>query len=115
MLAKREIRADSTAMAERNVTDDVLPSAQLFEGEKSGETPATANQPSSSILRTNKDCEEDYKYITGLKLAVVIVSVTLVAFLMMLDLSIIVTVSQDRAISGDDCVPLLIPIRPFPV
>lgn len=100
-------------MPEQNVTDDILPSAKTFEGEKSRETPATTDKSSSGILRTDKDCEEDYKYITGPKLAVVIVSVTLVAFLMMLDLAIIATVSQDRAISGDDCMPLLVLIRPF--
>ncbi len=36
---------------------------------------------------------EDYEYVTGFKLAIVIVSVTLVFFLVMLDLSIIATVS----------------------
>lgn len=37
---------------------------------------------------------EEYRYVTGFKLAIVIISVTLVFFLVMLDLSIISTVSQ---------------------
>lgn len=41
---------------------------------------------------TAKAAEPEYEYITGVKLLLVMASVTLVAFLMMLDMSIIVTV-----------------------
>lgn len=81
-------------MQEQNVASDVLLSAQIIEGEKLGEDPATASQHSSGNLRNNEVSEEEYKYITGLKLAVVIVSVTLVVSLMLLDVSIIATVVE---------------------
>ena len=37
---------------------------------------------------------EEYQYVTGFKLAIIMVSMTLIFFLVMLDLSIITTVSQ---------------------
>lgn len=40
----------------------------------------------------------DHEYVTGVKLAVVIVSVTLVAFLILLDTSIVATVSSQHMI-----------------
>ena len=41
--------------------------------------------------------DEGHEYVTGIKLAVVIISVTMAAFLYMLDSSIIATVSLPRA------------------
>ena len=49
---------------------------------------------SSESVENSEPGHEEYKYVTGFKLAIVIVSVTLVFFLVMLDLSIIATVSQ---------------------
>jgi hypothetical protein len=40
--------------------------------------------------------EEEYVYLTGIKLGLVMVGVTLVAFLMLLDMSIVVTASYPR-------------------
>lgn len=82
-----------TALQEQNVARDVSPSAQIIEGEKLEETSATSNLPIDEMR------EEDYQYITGLKLAVVIVSLTLVVSLMLLDLSIIATVVKPVLLS----------------
>ena len=38
--------------------------------------------------------DEEYQYVTGFKLAIIMVSMTLIFFLVMLDLSIITTVSH---------------------
>ena len=48
--------------------------------------------PSSENTDSNDTTEEDYDYVTGLKLFTVISCLTLVAFLIMLDQSIIATV-----------------------
>jgi hypothetical protein len=47
--------------------------------------------------------EEEYEYVTGFKRSIIIISVTLVAFLMMLDMSIIVTVSHQSMVFKNDC------------
>ena len=44
--------------------------------------------------------ETEYEYITGIKLWLVIASITLICFLMMLDMSIVVTVSFYNSIKG---------------
>ncbi len=49
-------------------------------------------KPSEASTTTATVAEPEYEYITGIKLFLVIASVTLVAFIMMLDMSIIVTV-----------------------
>ena len=48
----------------------------------------------SGNVNPSQEFEEDYQYITGIKLAIVIACITLVAFLIMLDQSIIATVSH---------------------
>jgi hypothetical protein len=53
--------------------------------EKSG----SANSTSDSIAE-----EEEWEYVTGLKLAIIIGAITLSAFIMLLDMSIVVTVSR---------------------
>jgi hypothetical protein len=50
------------------------------------------HHPSDPSIETATAGNEDYKYVTGLKLTFVMISVTLVGFLMMLDTSIIATV-----------------------
>jgi hypothetical protein len=49
-------------------------------------------QLSDASIETASAGEDDYEYVTGFKLAIVTISVTLVAFLIMLDTSIISTV-----------------------
>lgn len=44
--------------------------------------------------------ETEYEYITGVKLWLVIASITLICFLMMLDMSIVVTVSFDNSLKA---------------
>ena len=43
---------------------------------------------------TQNTDDEEYQYVSGFKLALIMVSMTLIFFLVMLDLSIITTVSQ---------------------
>lgn len=47
-------------------------------------------------VKTGEANEEEWQYVTGFKLGVVIVSVTLVAFVMMLDMSIVSTVISSK-------------------
>lgn len=62
--------------------------------EKSIDDTAIAQKPSADAPM-GPDGDVEYEYIVGVKLAVVMISVTLVAFLMMLDLAIISTVSHE--------------------
>lgn len=84
--------------------------AHTVDGEKPADKTATPDQHSGVSVQ---DVEEHHEYITGLKLGVVMVSVTLVVFLMMLDLAIIATVSRNRVTIWYDQLPMLISIRPF--
>lgn len=53
----------------------------------------STNDPPKEILVTVDDSKDDEsKYLTGTKLGLVVASVTLVTFLVLLDISIIVTV-----------------------
>jgi hypothetical protein len=54
-----------------------------------------ATKPSEASATAVEDGKTEHEYITGVKLFLVMASVTLVMFLMMLDMSIIVTVSLD--------------------
>lgn len=75
-------------MEENPLTDTVLVAnhqSNMAGGEK-------AERPISS---SGQESSEEYEYVTGFKLAIVIASVTMVFFLVMLDLSIIATVSQE--------------------
>lgn len=45
-------------------------------------------------VETRNPEDEEYQYVSGFKLALIMVSMTLIFFLVMLDLSIITTVSQ---------------------
>jgi hypothetical protein len=57
---------------------------------------ASATEKHSDADQKVDGGEEAYEYVTGIKLWLVVASVTLIAFLMMLDMSIIVTVSFYR-------------------
>ena len=52
------------------------------------------NSIEAEVVPTNEELNEDHQYVTGLKLGMALFSTTIVAFLMMLDLAIIVTVSE---------------------
>jgi hypothetical protein len=53
----------------------------------------SSNDKTAPVTTTaNSDTETEHEYISGFKLFLVITAVTLVVFLMMLDMSIIVTV-----------------------
>lgn len=52
-----------------------------------------------SVTHTKAE-ELEYEYITGIKLWLVVASITVVCFLMMLDMSIVVTVSLPSLASG---------------
>lgn len=96
------------------VSSGTEPMAHTVNGEKSADKTATPDQHSGvSVQNVEESEEEHHEYITGLKLGVVMVSVTLVVFLMMLDLAIIATVSRNRVTIWYDQLPLLIPVRPF--
>lgn len=75
-------------MEEENLPDTALVAnrqSNMAGGEKAESPLSSPNQEMSSDM---------YEYVTGFKLAIVIASVTMVFFLVMLDLSIIATVSQ---------------------
>ena len=57
----------------------------------------------SDNTETAKESEET-QYVTGFKLGIVLFSTTLVAFLMLLDLAIIVTVSHTRPVNRIDVI-----------
>ena len=63
-----------------------------------GEKPQVHSETPDALSRENEQSQEnsqgEHQYVTGFKLAIVMVSLTLVFFLVMLDLSIIATVSQ---------------------
>lgn len=82
---------------EKQNTSDGVPVADRqpdLNGRKSHEQLSSLGELSSESAKRQDPGYQDYKYVTGFKLAIVIVSVTMVCFLVMLDLSIIATVSQ---------------------
>ena len=66
---------------------------------------ASDHLTSDDLPATLEGGEDDYKYVTGFKLVIVMVSVTLVAFVMMLDLSIVSTVSCTKSRVGEIGIP----------
>lgn len=74
-------------MEEKPLTDTIL----VANRQSNMASEERAERPISS---SGQESSEEYEYVTGFKLAIVIASVTLVFFLVMLDLSIIATVSQ---------------------
>ena len=75
----------------------ILNTAVLADAKPSEQTSITDEIHSDEVSKTPVTSDEEYEYIAGFKLTIVMVSVTMVAFLMMLDLSIISTVSQSEA------------------
>lgn len=61
------------------------------------EVPRGHSAGTTSALDSN---EKEYEYLTGFKLAALMFSITLVAFLMLLDTSVVSTVSLHTPISG---------------
>ena len=63
-----------------------------------GEKPQRQSSNTAALPRDNVGSQghgqKDHQYVTGFKFAIVMVSLTLVFFLVMLDLSIITTVSK---------------------
>lgn len=90
-----------------------------LEREGEGEKDQPTSMPSSlqdSEKKTNKNTEqesteEEYDYITGFKFVILMMSITLAVFLMLLDISIIVTVRSQftiiyRCVTADNvCLP----------
>jgi hypothetical protein len=92
---------------ENKFNDENIREANLELGRPQGATPSqdiaekaedvSSNDktaPTTTTTTENHDEEFDHEYISGLKLFLVITAVTLVFFLMMLDMSIIVTVGS---------------------
>ena len=82
---------------EQHNTSDSVPVADHqsnLDGEKAQEQTSNADQLSSENVEIQEIGRQEYNYITGFKLAIVIFSLTMVFFLVMLDMSIITTVGQ---------------------
>ena len=69
-----------------------------FQSKANGEKPETqlmkSKEHGTESAETQDTDPEEYQYVTGFKLAIIMVSMTLIFFLVMLDLSIITTVRQ---------------------
>jgi hypothetical protein len=86
-------------MEAQTITTSPTPKQSLQREEEKKRPPSMSSTPQGSEKDTNKipepktATEEEHDFITGLKLAIVVVSVTLVSLLMLLDISIIITVN----------------------
>ena len=69
------------------------------EGEKGKSSILDPDAPSRENAERQDSEHEEQQYVTGFKFAIVMVSLTLVFFLVMLDLSIITTVSKQGCTS----------------
>lgn len=78
---------DSDSQISKGATENMEPSAEKSKADQVVVPPATDTKPSGLV-------EDDWEYITGYKLAIVVGTVTLAAFTMLLDTSIIVTVGH---------------------
>ena len=78
---------ESVLVAERQPSAD---------GEKGKNPMINPNALSTDIAEKQETENEEQQYVTGFKFAIVMVSLTLVFFLVMLDLSIITTVSTQK-------------------
>ena len=63
-------------------------------GEKPKTQMTNPKELGTESAETQDTDSEEYQYVTGFKLAIIMVSMTLIFFLVMLDLSIITTVRQ---------------------
>ena len=66
------------------------------EGEKGKNPILDPDAPSRESAEKQETEHEEQQYVTGFKFAILMVSLTLVFFLVMLDLSIITTVSEEE-------------------
>jgi hypothetical protein len=96
-------------MERKNPSDagPVLDQSPDTDGEKATEQSSTPNEHSGESARTTEAGDEENKYVTGFKLVIVIIAVTMAAFLMLLDTSIISTVSQHSVFYNNGSRPLL--------
>ena len=82
-------------MEKSDSSESCLPHAEKHDSHPPKAEPASESNgdaPTAGNVGLDKSVEDDYEYITGLKLATVIGCVSLVAFLILLDQSIISTV-----------------------
>ena len=83
---------------ETSPASDVIPnpaSQSNADGEKPEIQKTSLKELGTESAETQDIDSEEYQYVTGFKLAIIMVSMTLIFFLVMLDLSIITTVSQE--------------------
>jgi hypothetical protein len=84
---------------QKRPVDQAIISGSKADSEKDVNTAESSDvyKPSDGSTKVEEAPETEYEYITGVKLWLVIASITLVCFLMMLDMSIIVTVRFDNS------------------
>jgi len=82
-------------MEERKSLDSSLSHTEIHDSQppEVEATPEPGGEaPIARSVKSSPPVEDDYQYVTGFKLATITASITLVAFLIMLDQSIIATV-----------------------
>jgi hypothetical protein len=85
-------RASLDEKSQMQVSDDQEKQTLSAGSAAANNEPATPTEDSPPVAKVGTN-ESDYEYITGLKLALVIIAVTIACFLMLLDNSIVATVS----------------------
>lgn len=98
---------------EKEPVDHAVHSSGAAESDKDHDISESSDpeNPSDGSTEVVEAPETEYEYITGIQLWLVVASITLVCFLMLLDMSIIVTVSFDASISASN---LLINMTGYP-
>jgi len=81
-----EQKSLESSLSHTEIHDSRTPKAEPAAPEPDGEAPIAGS------VKPDHPVEDDYEYVTGFKLATIIGCVTLVAFLILLDQSIIATV-----------------------
>jgi len=84
--AMDERKSLESSLSHTEIHDSHPPKAEQAAPKPDGEAPIAGS------VKPDHPVEDDYKYVTGFKLATIIGCVTLVAFLILLDQSIIATV-----------------------
>ena len=90
---EKEQTLESVLVAEHQPSAEDQSSTEREKGKSSILDP---DAPSQEHTEKQDSEHEEQQYVTGFKFAIVMVSLTLVFFLVMLDLSIITTVSKQR-------------------
>lgn len=83
--------------------DTLPPRRSLGNQDAADEKRDEARETSSEDLPTLTSTEGDLEYVTGFKLTIVIAACTTAGFLMLLDTSIVATVSETLKISKAPC------------